>query len=363
MNADELVAHLRHMVPDIRVLPLDRLRQDLTLGCVDGRNPGCVAGAPGGNAGLLVLLLASVEELTGRVFDGAEVKALFQRYLQRFGHFYLHSDRPALASLGRALPEDYPLDDSSGDPSGDPSGDLSGNRPVSAGSTPAGDGDADAVEVESDRLEALLRDPPAALRARLLELLVVPEHVGCGHLRLLLSEPLLYQARPELTSTVIETFFEALWTGDERVIFDVLPGDHHEEAVVRIHAGSPELLVACPHYGAMEFFVHHPDAVGWVEMLQALFAAQEGWILPDQVQRLMEVQERLGNHQLQATLERLAPGLPVFDVHLEASRAPASAASLPSRIRVTQAGAVPKPGAVPPATQVTSGAGASTSSP
>jgi len=357
VNADELAAHLRGMIPDIRVVPLDRLRHDLTLACVDGRNPGCVAGAPGGNAGLLVLLLASVEELTDRIFDEAEVKALFQRYLQRFGHFYLHSDRPALAALGGALPEGYNPEDPSGDPSGDPS--------VSAGSTPAGDGDADAdpEDVESAALEAWLRDPPAALRARLLELLVVPEHVGCGHLRLLLSEPLIYQARPELTATVIETFFEALWTGDERVIFEVLPGDHHEEAVVQIHAGAPELLVACPHYGAMEFFVHHPDAVGWVEMLQALFAAQEGWILPDQVQRLMEVQERLGNHQLQATLERLAPGLPVFDVHLEASKAPASAASLPSRIRVTQAGVVPKPGAVPPATQVTRGAGASTSSP
>jgi len=342
VNADELAAHLRGMIPDIRVLPLDRLRQDLTLACVDGRNPGCVAGAPGGNAGLLVLLLASVEELTDRVFDEAEVKALFQRYLQRFGHFYLHSDRPALAALGRALPPGYPPEYASGDPSGDP--------PVSAGSTPAGD--ADGGDMESGRLEAFLREPPAALRAQLLELLVVPEHVGCGHLRLLLSESLLYQARPELTATVIETFFEALWTGDERVIFEVLPGDHHEEAVVQIHAGAPELLVACPHYGAMEFFVHHPDAVGWVEMLQALFAAQEGWILPDQVQRLMEVQERLGNHQLQATLERLAPGLPVFDVHLEASRSPASAASLPSRIRVTEAGVVPKPGA-----------GASTSSP
>lgn len=331
MNAEELAAHVRRMLPDTRVLPVERLRQDLTLGCVDGRNPGCVAGAPGGNAGLLVLLLASLEELTGRVLDGAEVKAFFQRYLDHFGHFYLHSDRPALVALGRALSAEHT----------DPGG----------------------VDGDPGTLEAFLHAPPEALRPLLLELLVVPANVGCGHLRLLLSEPSVYRARTGLTAGVIQAFFEALWAGDERVIFDVLPGDHHEEAVVRIHAGARELLVACPHYGALELFVHHPDAVGWVETLQALFAAEEGWVGMRQLPRLMEVQERLGTHQLQATLERLAPGLPVFDVHLEASMDPASDASLPMRIRVTPAGVVPQAGAAPDAPLLTSRAGATTFSP
>jgi hypothetical protein len=313
VNADELAAHLGRMLPDTRVIPLDRLRQDLTLGCVDGRNPGCVAGAPGGNAGLFLLLLASLEDVTGRVLGDQDVTTLLHRYLERFGSFYLHSDRPALMALGRAL---VPAE----------------------GDSPAREAElADPVVVE-----AILRAPPAHLRPRLPDLLVMPPHVGCGHLRLLLSEPGVYRARAELTAAVIRAFFEALWAGDDRMIFDVLPGDHHEEAVVQVHAGAPNLLMACPHYGAMELFLHHPDAVGWLETLQARFAAEEGWISMDQLPRLVEVQERLGNHQLQATLERLAPGLPVFDVHLEPPDPATSDSVLPPRIRVSSAGVVPK---------------------
>jgi rhodanese-related sulfurtransferase len=310
VNVEELEAHVRGMMPDTRILPMDRLRQDLSLGCVDGRNPGCVAGAPGGNAGLLVLLLASLEEVTGQPLSPGDVRTVFEQYRRHFGTFYLHSDQPALLALGRAL-------------HGAP------HRGGDTGRLPG-----------ADALEGLVRNPPEALRPHLLELVSMPAHVGCGHLRLLLSEPGAYRARPELTTGVIRAFFQALWEGDDAMLFDVLPGDHQEEAVVQVHADAPELLVACPHYGAMELFVHHPDAVAWMQERQARFAAEEGWILAEQVPRLLAVQQRLGALQLQATLERLAPGLPVFDLHLPAPAGiEGDALGLP--LRITFGGVVP----------------------
>ncbi|CAN5813008.1 hypothetical protein BH23GEM11_BH23GEM11_07730 [soil metagenome] len=301
MNAGQLESHLRRMLPDTRVLPMDRLRQDLSLGCVDGRNPGCVAGAPGGNAGMLVLLLASLEEVRGRPLSEEEVRTLFNEYRRYFGTFYLHSDEPAMRALGRAMDGGPLLDGDAGRPS----------RPEATEATEA----TEAIEA-IEAIEARVRNPPESLRSRLLELVSAPASVGCGHLRLLLSEPGAYRTRSALTAGVLRAFFQALWDGDEAMVFEVLPGDHHEEAVVQVHADDPELLVACPHYGAMELFVHHPDAVGWIQGLQAHFAAEGGWVLPEQIPRLLAVQKQLGSLQLQATLERLAPGLPVFEVHL-----------------------------------------------
>jgi hypothetical protein len=307
VNIEALEAHVRSMMPDTRVLPMDRLGRDLSLGCVDGRNPGCVAGAPGGNAGLLVLLLASLEDIRGQPLSAEQVRTLFEQYRRHFGTFYLHSDQPALLALGRAL---------HGAPHGS---DASGRAEV---------------------LEDLVRNPPEALRPHLLELVAMPDHVGCGHLRLLLTDPGAYRARPELATAVIRAFFQALWDGDEAMLFDVLPGDHREAAVVQVHADAPELLVACPHYGAIELFVHHPDAVAWMQERQARFAAEEGWVLRSQVPRLVAAQERLGGLQLQATLERLAAGLPVFDLHLpDRTGMEGTAPALPLRINFT--GVVP----------------------
>jgi hypothetical protein len=280
-NRGAVESHLREMLPHARLLPVGELEGRVEVGCVDGRNHGCVIGAPGGNAGLFLVLAAALEALRGKPLGDAEVEGLFRDYLDHFGSFYLHSDLPAARRLLEAV----------------------GAPPVEGDGRPG--------------LEAFLGAPPPELRPRLLEALVEPEQVGCGHLaRLLRGGNPEAAIRPALVRALLRTFFRTLWSGDARLRFEVLEGEHHEEGVLRVHAAANDLLATCPHHGPREFFVLHPDAVAWLETLHALFAARAGWIPPRLSPQLVELQHRLGEAALSDTLAELAPGLPLFDVHL-----------------------------------------------
>jgi hypothetical protein len=265
-----LERHFRAMLPDARVLSLDDLTGHKFTGCVDGRRAQCVAGVPGSSAGLLVLLLTTLEARTGERLSSSAVRELFSRYVDRFRAFHLHTDRAAQLRLGAAL------------------------------------------EQEPD---GLVRTPPEHLRAPLLDALMQPAHVGCGHLRLLLEEPAAYGVRRELVEAVLASFYLRLWEGDGRLDLDILDGDHHEGGVARIRSrpGDP-LVTACPRHGELELFVYHPDAVAWLHARHAVFLASQGYIAPDQIPACAASQRRLGEQHLEATLQRLAPELPVFDV-------------------------------------------------
>jgi hypothetical protein len=276
LTARRLEEHFRQMLPSARLVPLDDLSGDVGLACVDGRREHCTAGAPGGNAGLLILLLAAWEEGADPLSPDA-VDGVFARYLEHFGAFYLHTDRVAQDRLAAAL----------------------------------GVGRGAAVD-------ALVAGPPEATRARLLDALLDPAHVGCGHLRLLLEEPEAYGVRPDLVRAVLRAFFLRLWSGDGRLVLEVLDGPHKEVGVAVVRTeGAPALVTACPRHGAVELFVYHPDAVAWLQALHAVFLARQGFITPDRIPACIAAQRRLGDRQLEATLQRLAPSLPVFDVRLE----------------------------------------------
>lgn len=287
-----LTAHFRRMLPETRSLSLDDLSADAWVGCVDGRHPNCVVGAPGGNAGLLVLLLATWEAGSGRELSPEAVEGLFFRYLDYFGSFYLHTDREAQTRLNASL--------------GPEVGDV----------------------------DALIRRPSLTepTRARLLEALLQPTHVGCGHLRLLLEEPKTYQVRRTLVEEVLRNFYLRLWGGDARLILDILDGAHQEVAVARIRTthGAKDLVTTCPRHGVMELFVYHPDAVAWLHTHHAKFLAKAGLISETRIPECIQAQQRLGEIQLEATLERLAPDLPVFDVAVEADET-----GLPCDVSVT----------------------------
>src|SRR5690606_28831709 len=134
---------------------LESLRGHHTIACVDGRHDGCVTGAPGGNAGALVLVLAALEAEVQQTLAFHDVVRLLQRYVARFGRFYMHTATLALSRLVIALqwPTDHGFDT------------------VCAGP----------------------RTPEQ--RAPWLKALVEPDHVGCGHLSLMLRHPERYGVR------------------------------------------------------------------------------------------------------------------------------------------------------------------------
>jgi hypothetical protein len=289
LTAGRLEEHFRQMLPSARLVPLDDLSGDVGVACVDGRREHCTAGAPGGNAGLLILLLGAWEEEADPLSPDA-VDRVFARYLEHFGVFYLHTDRAAQDRLAAAL----------------------------------GVGSGAAVD-------ALVARPPEGMRARLLDALLDPAHMGCGHLRLLLEEPEAYGVRPDLVRAVLRAFFLRLWSGDGRLVLEVLDGPHNEAGVAVVRTeGAPALVTACPRHGAVDVFVYHPDAVAWLQALHAMFLARQGYIIPDRIPACIAAQRRLGDWQLEVTLQRLAPSLPVFDVRVEPGNG-ATAASVTVR--------------------------------
>ena len=278
LDADSLVSVLaRAQTREVRAAAL--LLQGTTA-CVDGREESTVLGTPGGDAGELLLALSTIEAVTGRALREEEIQRVFDHYVDGFGRFYMHTDRHALDRLA----EDSRL-----------------------------------AEIED--VEALVRHPPAALRESLLEALVEPEHIGCGHLGLVAMHPEEYGVRRELTRSFLRVVFETLWRFPERVDYVVLEGGHTEEAVLNVHVEGPvhaftNVPAISPRLEGRSFFVNHPEVAAFVRSQHAAFLRQE---LQGELGSLAGYEEALAaraQQQLSATLGHLGATLPVFDVRL-----------------------------------------------
>ncbi len=270
----------------IRWLPLADLAGPEGLSCIDGRHHHCTVGAPGGNAGELVLALGVLEWFAGTAFDRAKVRWVLERVVAAQGRFYLHTDAGALGVLGRRL---------------------------------VADGVVTPEQVRSPEVTFdLIAAPPPELRSRLLPYLVDPRHVGCGHLRSLLTSPELYRVRKDLVESIVMAFFELHWARSHDTNFVALDGEHRELALLNVHTPSPlrdDTLVPslCPANDGGAFFVNHVAALRYLRsktvalLLRKELHARLERVAADDV--LLEL-ERLGERHLTTTLERLAPGLP-----------------------------------------------------
>jgi len=273
VDRDRLRAALRS-AGTLGWVPLAALRHGQVVSCIDGRHSACTIGAPGGNAGELVLLLA-VLEWYGIEVDEPTVRAILRSVVARQGRFYLHTDRHAASRL------------------------------------------AETVGWPGERAEELLRELPLELRDRLRLELTEPAHVGCGHLRLLLERAGDYRVRRELVEAVIQAFFELLWAGDTSLELAVLDGEHREQALVVFH--TPERVddeSVVPTWCSrpeQSVFVRHVPVSRWLrrDLLQAVASALEPGVAeridPEEV--LLEM-ERLGERHLDLTMQALAPALP-----------------------------------------------------
>ncbi len=285
LTAEALSAHFARMQAQVSHAPLSELLAKQALHCVDGRNPSCVISAPGGNAGAFLLMLAALEASMKRPLSASGVDRLFHAYLDRFGQFYMHTDRLSLEALESTL-EAHPG--------------------ISALCCPY------------DAVEDLIFRPTISQRESLLRLLLRPEHVGCGHLRLMMLHSEAYGVRPELPEYFFAAFFNALWRGDRRVVYDVLDSHHREQAVVNVMwagTGKEGILPRhCPLYDDLQVFLNFPQATAYLLHRHETFFKERGVLTGSAVETFASIQARLAERQLRATLRHLAPDLPVFNV-------------------------------------------------
>ena len=262
------------------------------LSCVDGRDERGVIGTPGADAGKFLLVLAALERVRGIELDEVAIRAGLLERFDAFGDFYFHTDLDALATLEEAARAD----------------------PHLARRTPAAQDHA--------AWSGFLSDPPPDLREALLEQLARPEHVGCGHLRLMQLYGEEYGVRPALVASFLRAAYRLLWDGAPEIHATVLPGVHREGAVLNVAMAEAVwelswIPLVSPSCGGTQMFVNHPDVAralrrNVVEFLRRTRGPVS--IEDDRVERLQEEVERLARRQLGLTLGHLAKGLPVYTV-------------------------------------------------
>ena len=264
--------------------------------CVDGRDDSGVIGTPGGDAGELVLALAAAENVAGVRFSAQAVQALLQRDLDTFGRFYLHTDVHADHALRDAVAADAS---------------LGVHCPETA---------------DDARWRRFLSHPPRAARTALLELLVDPAHLGCGHVKRMLLHPEVYGARPALVKDVLRAIYGARWDGAPEVEWVTLSGAHDEHGVLNVVMEEPPALYSAvplvsPRVGSHQLFINHPQVAAWQRSQYAAFLVNarvvEG-LGPAHLAGLEQELSRLAGVQLASTLGALAAGLPVFEARFAA---------------------------------------------
>jgi rhodanese-related sulfurtransferase len=291
-TAAEVEAHLADAAR-VRWIKLAALVLHGRRSCVDGRDDRGVIGTPGGDAGEFLLGLAALERTTGRALSDRDVARELERHVDAFGRFYLHSDTHA---MNRLIVEGLRKDD---------------RVTPHLGSV-----------FEAAEWRAWFLRPPVAARAALLEHLMRPSNMGCGHLRFAMTESSDYGVRPELAASFLRAFHELRWAGAPELEWAVLGGDHAESGVASIVVagelhGTTRIPLISPLVAGRQLFVNHPQVTAHLRREQAAWLASGALAGSVDASELLATMQELGGQQTQATLGRLARGLPVFELLFE----------------------------------------------
>jgi len=261
--------------------------------CVDGRDDHGVIGTPGGDAGEFLLALASIERATGKQFPPECMDDVLRGCLDTFGHFYIHSDVASGNALIRSMRSDERL--------------VPQLPPIT--STP-------------QDWRRFMNAPPPELWDPIIDHMLIPGHLGCGHLRLMLQHPERYLVRRPLVEAFIRTYLRMRWGGAHELEFVVLGGGHQEGAVVNIRLEQgvwpfTRVPLISPACGETQMFVNHPQVADFNrEQVARFFTLHPDFssVDADQFGVLFKDMRRVAAIQLSATLGVLARGLPIFDV-------------------------------------------------
>jgi hypothetical protein len=227
------------------------------VSCIDGRGGNGCVGTPGGDMGEMVLILSTYEHLTGCDLTPAQIEYLFQHRLDTFGRFYLHTDE---TNASRAL--DY------------------------IGTNILGKDISDAIEhqlhlnqiLPENYLREYIHLTPAEYHEDILQYLITPDCIGCGHLKLMLTRGEQYKVRPTLIKGLLRTFYEScFWDETSDCDFVVLSGSHEECGVlsiemqneIRPYTKVPLIAPSIPvRDGLKQMFVSHPTIMTFLRKQQ-----------------------------------------------------------------------------------------------
>jgi len=285
-GTDLTVDRVREHVGDprsVRWVKMASLVTEGLLSCIDGRDERGVVGTLGGSAGELLLFLAALERAQGVELDESAVRRVLVERLDNFGDFYMHTDDHALEALVADVVADPHMKNAT-------------------------------EELESfESWIDFLRRPPAEVREPLLEHLVDPSHIGCGHIRLNLEQSEEYGVRRELIATALRAIYGLCWEGAPEIHLTSLPGGHAEAAVLLVQTedevwGLSHIPLISPSCGDQQMFVNHPGVSGYLRKAAVrLLGGGQG---PE----LQAALDELAGRQLTATLGHLAKGLPIINV-------------------------------------------------
>lgn len=275
----------------VRWIKLPALLVRGLVSCVDGRDDSGVIGSPGGDAGEMLVGLRALENIIRRELSESEVETIMARRNDVFGRFYMHTDIGSSNEAIKALRGDRRFD-----------GALAGVN--------------DALDWRK-----FWASPPEDVRGPMLEHVLQPAHIGCGHLRMELLHAREYGTREGLVRSVLRTFHRARWDGHPDMEYVPLAGGHSERAVVNVRIAGPmfsfsRIPLVSPAVGAAQVFVNHPHVTSYLRRQLAQFLVLQTDITrnPIDADWLHEEMVRVGAVQLTQTLTALAKGLPVYDV-------------------------------------------------
>lgn len=260
------------------------------LSCVDGRDDASVLGTPGGDAGELLLALSALERLTDRRFSQAEVDVLLERRIDTLGRFYYHTDVHAANHAIVQMRADRRFDE-----------------PLK-------------FVYEALEWRAFWKDPPEAIKEPLMGYALLPENIGCGHLRRALTLSDTYGTRRDLVASVLSAYHRQRWAGSEEAELVVLGGEHHEGAVLIVRVAEEVFpftripLVSPSAYGK-QMFVYHPQVASYLRRQLAQMIVLQRDLVPEiSADALHAEMEKIAEAQLTSTLGALAKGLPIFEI-------------------------------------------------
>lgn len=259
------------------------------LSCVDGREIQAVIGTAGGSLGMFVEVLTAIETVTRSRLNTNEINRFFGWYVATLGVFYHHTDTHAIDHLTQAL---------RGDPRYQPTK-LITNESV---------------------VESLFEpDPNPWYQLILLDHLLSASNVGCGHLSRMLKAPDQYRVRAELVKDSLRAFFTTLWYDREireKLVFQVLDHDHHEQAVIQVMVegeitADTHFPLVVPNFKGTQVFIQHPQVEAAVRQHVAKVIAyhpSQPIIKWDKPEDFVKAMDQIGADLLRETLSRLALG-------------------------------------------------------